>query len=63
MLLTSVCADKVLHPLAGQRQHPGVPEVFDTFVDEVEIDIDSFASCSLREGQHRLHVGVPRGCG
>ncbi len=63
VLLASVCADKILHPLTGQRQHAGVPEVLYALVDQVEVDIGSFASRGFREGKNRLHMRVSGGCG
>jgi hypothetical protein len=63
MLLTAVSTDGHLHPGIDQTKITLIHSRLDPFIDEIEIDVDSFAQSSLSQLNNSLNTGMSRGCG
>jgi hypothetical protein len=63
MLLTAISTDRHLHASIEQAKIALIHSCLYSFIDEIEIDIDSSTQSSLRQLGNSLNTGMRRGCG
>ena len=63
MLLTAIGTDRHLYPSIDQTKIALIHGCFYSFINEIEIDVNSSTQSSLSQLGNSLNTGMRRGCG
>ncbi len=62
MFLAPICAGEQFHAFLRQCDEPGVANILDTFVYEIQVDVDLSLKSGFEETHNRFYARMGDGC-